>query len=88
MTKMRPGSESGASMNPLITTERGAVRVLGVPVDALTFEQAQTRVMAWGHAHESRYVVLANVHVVVSNHHPHAVSLAVRRLRPGIDSKK
>jgi N-acetylglucosaminyldiphosphoundecaprenol N-acetyl-beta-D-mannosaminyltransferase len=52
-------------MNPL-TTERGAVHVLGVPVDAITFEQAQVRVMAWGHAHESRYVVLANVHVVVT----------------------
>ncbi len=50
----------------LSTTERGAVRVLGVPVDAITFEQAQSRVMAWGHAHDSRYVVLANVHVVVT----------------------
>ena len=47
-------------------TERNPLAVLGVPVDALTFEQAQTRVMAWGHAHESRYVVLANVHVVVT----------------------
>jgi N-acetylglucosaminyldiphosphoundecaprenol N-acetyl-beta-D-mannosaminyltransferase len=40
--------------------------VLGVPVDAVTFAQAQSRVMAWGHAHDSRYVVLANVHVVVT----------------------
>jgi N-acetylglucosaminyldiphosphoundecaprenol N-acetyl-beta-D-mannosaminyltransferase len=47
-------------------TERNPHAVLGVPVDAVTFEQAQDRVMAWGHAHESRYVVLANVHVVVT----------------------
>jgi N-acetylglucosaminyldiphosphoundecaprenol N-acetyl-beta-D-mannosaminyltransferase len=40
--------------------------VLGVPVDAVTFAQAQSRIMAWGHTHESRYVVLANVHVVVT----------------------
>lgn len=40
--------------------------VLGVPVDAISFTQAQNRVLAWGKAHESRYVVLANVHVVVT----------------------
>ena len=40
--------------------------VLGVPVAAVTFADAQSRVMAWGHAYESRYVVLANVHVVVT----------------------
>ena len=33
--------------------------VLGVPVDAISFEQAQSRVLAWGHARESRDVVLA-----------------------------
>ncbi|MFZ3160692.1 MAG: WecB/TagA/CpsF family glycosyltransferase, partial [Rhodoferax sp.] len=41
-------------------------KVLGVPVNALSFAQAQDRVLAWGHARESRYVVLANVHVVVT----------------------
>ena len=40
--------------------------VLGVPFHALSFVEAQDRVLAWGHARESRYVVLANVHVVVS----------------------
>jgi N-acetylglucosaminyldiphosphoundecaprenol N-acetyl-beta-D-mannosaminyltransferase len=53
-------------MNPLITTECGAEHVLGVPVDAVSPEQAQNRVMTWGHARESRYVVLANAHVVVT----------------------
>lgn len=40
--------------------------VLGVPIDAVSFASAQDRVMAWGHAGESRYVVLANVHVTVT----------------------
>ncbi len=40
--------------------------VLGVPTDAISFTAAQDRVLAWGHAHQSRYVVLANVHVVVT----------------------
>ena len=37
-----------------------------MPVDAVSFAGAQDRLLAWGHAHESRYVVLANVHVVVT----------------------
>jgi N-acetylglucosaminyldiphosphoundecaprenol N-acetyl-beta-D-mannosaminyltransferase len=40
--------------------------VLGVPVDVISFTGAQDRLLAWGHARESRYVVLANVHVVVT----------------------
>ncbi|MFC5498383.1 WecB/TagA/CpsF family glycosyltransferase [Caenimonas terrae] len=40
--------------------------VLGVPVNALGFSQAQDRVLTWGGARQSRYVVLANVHVVVT----------------------
>jgi N-acetylglucosaminyldiphosphoundecaprenol N-acetyl-beta-D-mannosaminyltransferase len=59
----------------MATTEPAPVRafdlrrtqpVLGVPVDAVSFDAAQARVMTWGHARESRYVVLANVHVVVT----------------------
>ena len=42
------------------------VDVLDVPVDSLSFTDAQDRVMGWGHARQSRYVVLANVHVVVT----------------------
>ena len=40
--------------------------VFGMPIDAVSFADALNRVMAWGHAAESRYVVLANVHVVVT----------------------
>jgi N-acetylglucosaminyldiphosphoundecaprenol N-acetyl-beta-D-mannosaminyltransferase len=50
----------------LIADERTTHPVLGIPVDRVSFAQAQDRIMAWGHAHESRYVVLANVHVVVT----------------------
>ncbi len=49
-----------------MTMQPSKTPALGVPVDAISFEQAQSRVLAWGHAHESRYVVLANVHVVVT----------------------
>jgi len=45
---------------------RQTCQVLGIPVDAVTFTQAQDRVLRWGHARQSRYVVLANVHVVVT----------------------
>jgi len=41
-------------------------KVLTVPVNTLSFFQALDCVLAWGHARESRYVVLANVHVVVT----------------------
>ncbi len=41
-------------------------QLLGVPIDAVSFDLAQDRVMAWGHARQSRYVVLANVHVLVT----------------------
>lgn len=40
--------------------------VLGIPVDAVSFGEAQARIFAWAHARKSRYVVLANVHVVVT----------------------
>lgn len=51
---------------PPVQTTRHTQSVLGVPVDAISFTAAQDRLLAWGHAHQSRYVVLANVHVVVT----------------------
>lgn len=51
---------------PPILANRQTQRVLGVPVDAVRFSAALDRVMTWGHARTSRYVVLANVHVVVT----------------------
>ena len=46
--------------------KRQTQAVLGVPIDAVNFTAAQDRVLTWGHARESRYVVLANVHVTVT----------------------
>ena len=40
--------------------------VLGVPIDAIDLDQALTRIITWAHARDSRYVVLANAHVVVT----------------------
>jgi N-acetylglucosaminyldiphosphoundecaprenol N-acetyl-beta-D-mannosaminyltransferase len=40
--------------------------VLGVPIDALSWDQAVARIMAWAHARESRYVAVCNVHVTVT----------------------
>jgi N-acetylglucosaminyldiphosphoundecaprenol N-acetyl-beta-D-mannosaminyltransferase len=48
------------------TVEKSTLSVLGVPIDTVSFGAAQDRVMAWGHARQSRYVVLANVHVTVT----------------------
>jgi N-acetylglucosaminyldiphosphoundecaprenol N-acetyl-beta-D-mannosaminyltransferase len=41
-------------------------RVLAVPIDLLDHQQAADRISDWGAARESRYVVFANVHVVVT----------------------
>lgn len=40
--------------------------VLGLPIDVVSFTTAQDRVLAWGHSRISKFVVLANVHVVVT----------------------
>jgi N-acetylglucosaminyldiphosphoundecaprenol N-acetyl-beta-D-mannosaminyltransferase len=45
---------------------RSAALVLGVPIDALSWEDALNRLLAWAHSHDSRYVCICNVHVVVT----------------------
>lgn len=40
--------------------------VLGVQIDALSWDSTVDRLLDWAHAHESRYVTICNVHVVVS----------------------
>ncbi|MBT9538275.1 MAG: WecB/TagA/CpsF family glycosyltransferase [Thiobacillus sp.] len=40
--------------------------VLGANIDALSWDTAMSRLLGWAHAHESRYVTICNVHVVVS----------------------
>lgn len=40
--------------------------VLGAQIDALSWDAAMARLLGWAQAHESRYVTICNVHVVVS----------------------
>jgi N-acetylglucosaminyldiphosphoundecaprenol N-acetyl-beta-D-mannosaminyltransferase len=40
--------------------------VLGANIDAMSWTDALKRLLRWAHAHESRYVAICNVHVVVS----------------------
>ena len=40
--------------------------VLGARIDALSWDDTMARLLGWAHAHESRYVTICNVHVVVS----------------------
>lgn len=40
--------------------------VLGAPICPVNFEHSLDRVLSWGRGNESRFVVLANVHVVVT----------------------
>lgn len=41
-------------------------RVLGVQIDALAWHEAIDRLLAWARDRQSRYVVICNVHVVVT----------------------
>lgn len=47
-------------------TMRTSGSVLGVQIDALSWEAALERMLGWARARESRYVTICNVHVVVS----------------------
>jgi N-acetylglucosaminyldiphosphoundecaprenol N-acetyl-beta-D-mannosaminyltransferase len=40
--------------------------VLGAHIDALSWDDAIDRLLGWARAHDSRYVTICNVHVVVS----------------------
>ena len=46
--------------------ERRVGRVLGVPIDALAWEEAEARILDWAGERSSRYVVICNVHVTVT----------------------
>ena len=48
------------------TVERTAGRVLGIKVDAVSWDEAVERVLDWARERTSRYVAISNVHVVVT----------------------
>lgn len=47
-------------------TERRRIAVLGQPLDALTWDEALSRIAAWAARRESRYVCISNAHSVVT----------------------
>ena len=49
-----------------VQPERNTGAVLGVHIDASSWDAAIARLLGWAHARESRYVTICNVHVVVS----------------------
>ena len=46
--------------------QRTTARILGVPIDALDWNQAIARLLNWARNNESRYVAICNAHVVVT----------------------
>jgi len=47
---------------------RGYARILGMRVDATSYEKATRQVLDWARLGESRYVCVANVHMVMEAH--------------------
>lgn len=55
MTEIQPTSDA---------RERG--RVIGIPIDALSWDDARSRLMSWASSRASKYVAICNVHSVVT----------------------
>ena len=53
-------------MKAPVMTERRRIPVLGQPLDALTWDDALSRISAWAANRESRYVCISNAHSVVT----------------------
>lgn len=49
--------------------KRELLSVFGSPIDAITWQQALSRITRWASANESRYVCICNVHSVVTATH-------------------
>jgi N-acetylglucosaminyldiphosphoundecaprenol N-acetyl-beta-D-mannosaminyltransferase len=52
----------------MMGNDMGAPRILGMRVDPTSYEEATEKVLAWAAAGESRYVCVANVHMVMEAH--------------------
>ena len=46
-------------------------KILGSRVDPTSYEQAVQQVITWARDHESRYVCVANVHVIMEAYDSH-----------------
>lgn len=49
-----------------MSTQRRLGSVIGVPIDALTWDEALARISGWATAHESRYICICNAHSCVT----------------------
>jgi N-acetylglucosaminyldiphosphoundecaprenol N-acetyl-beta-D-mannosaminyltransferase len=49
-----------------LNNERTITPILGVPIDAITWDDALCKLSTWAVNHESRYVCICNVHSVVT----------------------
>lgn len=58
---------------------RKGAQVLGAFIDALTWSEALERISAWAIGHESRYVCISNVHMVVTAREDHELAEAMRQ---------
>lgn len=63
-SRFNPAAEGETRMDAGEPRQRGLV--IGVPIDALTWQQARQRLMSWALSRESRYVCICNVHSVVT----------------------
>lgn len=52
--------------SPVGANLRTTAMVIGVPIDAVEWEETLSRIAAWSAARESRYVCICNVHSVVT----------------------
>lgn len=59
------------------TGARSTLPVIGVPIDALSWPEALSRLAKWAKAGESRYVSICNVHSVVTAQHDAVFSSAL-----------
>ncbi len=49
-----------------MTMKRACAQVLGCYIDALTWDDALSRIWSWASLHESRYICICNVHSVIT----------------------
>lgn len=71
---MQSQEQSCAEREP---SPRNRVRVVGAPIDVLTWRDAIERVSAWVRARQSRVVCICNVHSVVTARHDAAFQRAI-----------
>jgi N-acetylglucosaminyldiphosphoundecaprenol N-acetyl-beta-D-mannosaminyltransferase len=55
------------------------LNIIGLQIDAITFEQSMQQVIAWGRAHKPSYVCFANVHMTIEAYNDPAFQQQVNK---------